>query len=150
MWRNARLSAQNTFVGGVFYGQYKSCYSTPRITEGHNKDHRPDLKQLVFGLNVTADGAVPISHEVYSGNRTDDTIHCGNVDRLRQILRRTDFIYVADSKLCTRKNLAYIANYGGKFVTVLPRTRDEDLPPCGRKDTRSGAASLRGGSSPCQ
>ncbi|MCK4776647.1 MAG: IS1634 family transposase, partial [Candidatus Krumholzibacteria bacterium] len=93
---------------------------------GHSKDHRPDLKQLVFGLNVTADGAVPISHDVFSGNRTDDTIHRGNVDRLRQILRRTDFVYVADSKLATRKNLDHVAKYGGKFVTVLPRTLAED------------------------
>jgi len=110
----------------TFAGMYNSSNREPRITRGVNKDHRPDLKQLVFGLNVTAYGAVPISHEVYSGNRTDDTIHRSNVDRLRQILRRTDFIYVADSKLATRKNLAYVAKYGMKFVTVLPRTRVED------------------------
>jgi transposase len=48
------------------------------------------------------------------------------VDRLREILGREDFIYVADSKLCTRTNLAHVASYGGKFVTVLPRTRKED------------------------
>jgi transposase len=101
-----------------------------------NKDHRPDLKQLVFGLNVTADGAVPISHDVYSGNRTDDTVHRSNVDRLRQILGRSDFIYVADSKLATRKNLAHVAKYGGKFVTVLPRTRTEDIRF--RKSLREG------------
>lgn len=110
----------------TFYGEYKSSYRDPQITHGINKDHRADLKQLVFGLNATADGAVPISHEVYSGNRTDDTIHRNNVDRLRQILGREDFIYVADSKLCTRKNLRHVASYGGKFVTVLPRTRAED------------------------
>jgi transposase len=110
----------------TFHGQYKGSYKEPRITHGINKDHRPDLKQLVFGLNVTADGAVPISHEIYSGNRTDDTVHRSNVDRLRQILGREDFIYVADSKLCTRKNLQHVTLYGGQFVTVLPRTRAED------------------------
>ncbi len=110
----------------TFYGNYKSSYRDPQITHGINKDHRADLKQLVFGLNATADGAVPISHELHSGNRTDDTIHRNNVDRLRQILGREDFIYVADSKLCTRKNLRHVASYGGKFVTVLPRTRAED------------------------
>ncbi len=110
----------------TFSGVYKKSKSSPRITWGHNKDHRPDLKQLVFGLNVTSDGAVPISHDIYSGNRTDDTIHCGNIDKLRQILHRSDFIYVADSKLATRKNLAYVAEYGGRFVTLLPRTRKED------------------------
>lgn len=120
----SRIHHDTTTV--TLQGQYRGSHSEPRITFGVNKDHRPDLKQLVFGLNVTADGAVPISHEVYSGNRTDDTIHRSNVDRLREILGRDDFIYVADSKLCTRKNLKHIASYGGKFVTVLPRTRAED------------------------
>lgn len=110
----------------TFYGQYKGSFREPRITRGINKDHKPHLKQLVFGLNVSADGAVPISHEVYSGNRTDDTVQGSNVDRLREILGRTDFIYVADSKLCTRKNLEHVAHYGGKFVTVLPRSCAED------------------------
>lgn len=121
----------------TFHGQYVGSVDSPRMTQGHNKDHRPDLKQLVFGLNVTADGAVPLSHNVYSGNRTDDTVHRSNVDRLREILGRGDFIYVADSKLCTRKNLKHVAEYGGKFVTVLPRTRREDKQF--RKELRAGA-----------
>ncbi|MEW6755547.1 MAG: DUF4277 domain-containing protein [Candidatus Latescibacterota bacterium] len=33
-----------------------------RIVHGHNKDHRPDLKQLVWSLTVSADGAVPIHY----------------------------------------------------------------------------------------
>jgi transposase len=32
---------------------------TVLVTYGHNKDHRPDLKQLLFVLSVSADGAVP-------------------------------------------------------------------------------------------
>jgi transposase len=120
----------------TFHGQYAESVDPPRMVRGINKDHRPDLKQLVFGLNVTADGAVPLSHEIYSGNRTDDTIHRSNVDRLREILGRDDFIYVADSKLCTRKNLKHVEQYGGKFVTVLPRTRSEDRQF--RKELRKG------------
>lgn len=110
----------------TFHGGYTASLKEPYITYGINKDHRPDLKQLVFGLSVLADGAVPISHEVYSGNRTDDTVHRGNLDYLRQLLGREDFVYVADSKLCTRQNLSHIASFGGKFVTLLPRTRAED------------------------
>ena len=52
----------------TFSGQYATSRVEPRITFGYNKDHRPDLKQLVFGLNVTADGAVPLLHHVWSGN----------------------------------------------------------------------------------
>ena len=120
----------------TFHGRYDTSVRQPRITYGINKDHRPDLKQLVFGLNVTGDGAVPLSHEIFSGNRTDDTVHRSNVDRLRELLGRDDFIYVADSKLCTRKNLNHIESYGGKFVTVLPRTRAEDKRF--RRDLRQG------------
>lgn len=120
----ARIHHDTTTV--TFHGQYAASFAEPRIAQGINKDHRPDLKQLVFGLNVSADGAIPVSHEVYSGNRTDDTIHCGNVDYLRQLIGRDDFIYVADCKLATRKNLQHIDSYGGKFVSVLPGTRAED------------------------
>lgn len=108
-------------------GTYEGSRVEPRITFGYNKDHRPDLKQLVFGLNVTADGAVPLLHHVWSGNRTDDSVHRRNTDDLRQLLGRDDFIYVADGKLCTADNLQAIADYGGKFVTVMPRTRREDV-----------------------
>ncbi len=120
----ARIHHDTTTV--TFHGQYAESFGEPCITRGINKDHRPDLKQLVFGLNVAADGAVPVAHEVYSGNRTDDTIHRGNVDYLRRLLGRDDFIYVADCKLATRKNLEHIDSYGGRFVSVLPRTRSED------------------------
>ncbi len=120
----------------TFHGRYLGSIKEPWITYGMNKDHRPDLKQLVFGLNVTADGAVPVSHQVLSGNRSDDSIHRGNLEQLRELLRRDDFIYVADCKLATRKNLSYIANYGGKFVTVLPRSRAEDRDF--RKQLRQG------------
>jgi transposase len=110
----------------TFHGQYQTSVADPHITHGYNKDHRPDLKQLLFGLSVSSDGAVPLHHQVKSGNRTDDTVHQENLDELRRILGRTDFTYVADSKLCTHDNLKHLAEYGGTFVTVMPRTWGED------------------------
>jgi transposase len=110
----------------TFCGDYRGSVREPRITHGMNKDHRPDLKQLVFGLTVSADGAVPINHQVHNGNRSDDTVHRGNIEELRSLLGRSDFIYVADCKLASSSNLKEIAGHGGKFVTVLARTRNED------------------------
>jgi transposase len=110
----------------TFHGKYESSVSEPKITHGHNKDHRPDLKQLLFGLTCSSDGAVPLHHQVHSGNRTDDSVHQGNLEDLRRILGRDDFTYVADSKLCTLNNLRHIGSYGGTFVTVMPRTWGED------------------------
>jgi hypothetical protein len=34
---------------------------------GHPKDRRPDLKQIQAGIAVSADGAVPVFHQVYDG-----------------------------------------------------------------------------------
>jgi transposase len=98
----------------------------PRITFGYNKDHRPDLKQLVFSITVSADGAVPVHCKTYDGNQTDDQTHIETWSFLRDILGHADFLYVADSKLCTRDNLSHIADRQGRFLTVLPRTRAED------------------------
>jgi len=125
----------------TLFGQYASSQAEPRITHGHNKDHRPDLKQLLFGLNVTSDGAVPLLHHVFSGNRTDDSVHVRNLDLLQALLGREEFIYVADSKLCTKENLQHVAGHGGHFVTVLPRTRKEDV--AFRNQLRLGSPSVR-------
>ena len=42
------------------------------------------------------------------------------------LLGRTDVLYVADSKLCSRAAMGHITGKGGRFVTVLPRSRAED------------------------
>jgi transposase len=99
---------------------------TLAITFGHNKDHRPDLKQLLFILTVTADGGVPLHFRAASGNVTDDQTHCATWDLLCQLTGRRDFLYVADCKLATSENMAYLHQRQGRFVTVLPRTRSED------------------------
>jgi len=76
---------------------------TLAITFGHSKDHRPDLKQLLYLLTVTRDG----------------------------------FLYVADSKLATSDNMRHIDRHGGRFVSVLPRTRAEDAAAGAHKIDRA-------------
>lgn len=92
---------------------------------GYNKDGHPDCKQLVFGLNITEDGHVPLSYEIYDGNTSDSDTHRPNWEALRQQLQKEDFIYLADSKLCSLENLAYISENKGKFITIIPKNRKE-------------------------
>jgi transposase len=96
------------------------------VTWGHNKDHRPDLKQLLYILTVTRDGAVPVQFRVQSGNTTDDRSHRATWEFLCQLTGRRDFLYVADCKLATAENMAHVHQHGGRFLSVLPRTRSED------------------------
>ena len=110
----------------TFYGEYKNIDPEAiKLKYGFNKDHRPDCKQVVFGLNITADGNVPLTFELFDGNRTDDTTHIPNWNDLRDFLEKEDFIYIADSKLCSQENLDHIDKYQGKFITILPKNRLE-------------------------
>ena len=60
------------------------------VTWGHNKDHRPDLKQLLYILTVSGDGAVPVHFRVESGNATDDRSHRETWDLLCKLTGRAD------------------------------------------------------------
>lgn len=121
----------------TFSGAYRSAPDaaanmTPRskpaarIVHGHNKDHRPDLRQLLWVLSVTADGAVPIVHRVVSGNTVDDVTHIPTWEELRSLAGRADFLYVADCKLANREAMDHVDSNGGRFVTIMPRSRRED------------------------
>jgi len=96
-----------------------------RMANGKSKDHRPDLKQLLFSLTISSDGAVPVHYKTYPGNRTDDTTHIETWDSVRNISGRSDFTYVADCKVCTTRQLSYIAANGGHVITVMPDTWKE-------------------------
>ena len=96
------------------------------ITWGYNKDHRPDLKQLLYILTVAKDGAVPLYFQVASSNVAYDQTHRTTWDLLCRLTGSRDFLYVADCKLASTENMAHIHQRQGRFLTVLPRTRSED------------------------
>lgn len=116
-----------------FTGQYRGARGrsmrgkrAPWITYGYSKDKRPDLKQLLFILTTSADGAVPVQFRCEDGNRSDVDTHIETWEALRRVAGKPGFLYVADSKLCVTETMDYIAARKGRFVTVLPRTRGED------------------------
>ena len=116
-----------------FCGQYRGASgrkirgrSAPAITYGHSKAHRPDLKQLLFILTMSAEGNIPVAFRCSDGNTSDSRTHIETWNTLRAVAGRSDFLYVADSKLCSRENMDYIDRAGGRFVTVMPRNRLED------------------------
>jgi transposase len=116
-----------------FCGQYRAARGrrlrgrrAPWITYGHSKDHRPDLKPRLVALTTSADGGVPVHFRCADGQTNDSQTHIETWDALRQVAGRPDFLYVADSKLCTRENMEHIDRQRGRFVTVLPRSRLED------------------------
>src|SRR5210317_1907337 len=119
-----RISNDSTSIKA--FGRYPGKTKTGlELKKGNSKDHRPDLKQLVFSLSIAGDGAVPIHYKCYPGNVTDDKTHIETWNTLRQITGCSDFLYVADSKLCTDEQLSYIVNQGGRVVTIIPEIWNE-------------------------
>jgi len=127
----AELHNDSTTV--KFYGDYEEFdqpqrrrgKTTVAIRQGRSKDHRPDLKQLLYILTVSDDGGVPVYFTTDDGDKHDDETHVPTWDLLRELTGRSDFLYVADCKLASAKNLAHINREGGRFITILPKNRGE-------------------------
>jgi transposase len=107
-------------------GRARAGKPTVAIVHGHSKDHRPDLKQLLWILTAAADEALPLAYRLADGNTNDERTHIETWDVLRELTGRSDFLYVADCKLATGEQMRHIDAHGGRFVTLLPRGRKED------------------------
>lgn len=116
------------------YGDYDlyqdSTQSHPFvITRGFNKDHRPDLKQIIQSL-VCVDRGIPVAAKMIDGNRSDKIVNRNllvDVAKKMKELGQNDPVYVADSALVTEDNLDLLADEekGCRFITRLPRTYNE-------------------------
>ena len=111
----------NDTTSGSVYGQYnKEDAEGINITFGHSKKHRKDLKQFVWSMSVSGDSAFPLFQQAYNGNTADVTTYVEQWMHLVDLLDRSDFLYVADSKLITRDNMAHIIDNDGYFIAPAP------------------------------
>ena len=111
------------------WGDYAMCQADepppgPKVTYGHSKDHRPDLKQFMTEL-LCVERGVPIAGATLDGNSSDKTSNNKMLTRISSIMARCGlgpgaFTYVADSAMVTRKNLEEIGKT--RFVSRLPAT----------------------------
>jgi transposase len=104
------------------YGAYEQASAdgktlpTPLPTYGRTKSGRKNVKQIGMGMNVTADGGVPIGHIPLDGNAAESPVHLDNLRRLAKTLGKTDFLYLGDTKLDTTENLLLVAAGKGFFL----------------------------------
>ena len=115
------------------YGEYTQGDETNtdgvvRITYGHSKDKRPDLKQFLLST-LCVGGDVPILGSVEDGNASDKTLNRGILNQVssRMAALGVDegaFVYMADSAMVTASNLAEIGDRIA-FITRLPATYHE-------------------------
>jgi transposase len=98
----------STFFEGLAEGNVQA-------KRGHSRDHRPDCKQVCIALVVTREG-IPLSYEVFDGNRVDVTTVKEIVDAMEARFGLAGRIWVMDRGMMSRKNLAWLRQSNRRYV----------------------------------
>jgi len=107
------------------YGEYANVFGlgAPVPKHGFSKDHRPDLKQLVYGMSLHSATGMPLCVSILDGNTTDTKANQLHLDRLAGLLPPEDDVtLVADSKLVDKDTIGRVLDAAFHFVSLLPRT----------------------------
>jgi transposase len=89
-----------------------------KARRGYSRDKRPDCKQLVVGLVVNRDG-FPLAHEIFAGNRQDET----TVGRMLDVLAERVGLapgatVVVDRGMAFPENLEEISERGYHYLVA--------------------------------
>jgi transposase len=114
----------------------------PQAQRGHSRDHRPDCKQVCIALVVTREG-VPLSYEVFDGNRVDVTTVEEIVGTMEARFGLADRVWVMDRGMMSRKNIAWLQQTGRKYVLgasrqEVQRWRESIVEESGWQSVRDG------------
>lgn len=109
------------------WGTYDSVTGQPAvlITFGYNKDHRPDLKQVVEGTAVSGDGGVPLISQTHDGNSSDSVLPISYWERLRKLAGKNPFCFIGDCKIASKETLGEMCSQGGLFLAPMAMTPAE-------------------------
>jgi transposase len=106
------------------YGGYDtSDPDYPAPAWGHPKDRRPDLKQIQAGIAVSADGAIPVFHQVYDGGAGEVAQVIDAMHALQELAATPGFLMVGDSKLLSYGNITAMTEAGVSFLAPLAAAR---------------------------
>jgi hypothetical protein len=82
---------------------------------GHSKDYRPHLKQMIVGVIMDQDGR-PVCSEMWPGNTTDVTTLLPVIDRLRQRFAIGRVCVVADRGMISAPTIAGLEERGLEYI----------------------------------
>jgi transposase len=110
------------------FGKYESdapdSTDSIKITFGHAKDGRIDLKRFVLGIVANQHG-LPLFTKAYSGNASDKKSIIEMIQKTQQAINLDDESYwTADSALYTEENIKLLGT-GTRWITRVPATLRE-------------------------
>jgi len=93
---------------------------------GHSKDHRPDLKQMVVGMILDEQGN-PLCSEMWPGNVTDVKTLVPVVDRLKTRFGVGNVCIVADRGMISKETIREIEKRGWKYVLGVRMRKSKEV-----------------------
>lgn len=105
-----------------------SVYHQPkgqgRLSFGHSKDRRPNLRQFKAVLSTLDPAGMPLCSAMVDGQCADDPLYLPTWHRMVEIIGHTDFLAMGDCKMASLETRAQIHRGGGWYLTPLPLTGD--------------------------
>jgi len=89
--------------------------NNPQAKRGYSRDHRPDCKQVCIALVVTREG-IPLSYEVFDGNRVDVTTVETIVTTMEARFGSAERVWVMDRGMVSAKNIAWLKAGGRRYL----------------------------------
>jgi len=108
-----------------------------KAARGYSRDSRPDCKQVCIGLVCTPEG-LPLSFEVFAGNRADVT----TVEEIVQMMEAkygvAERVWVMDRGMVSEENIEFLREKKARYLVGTPKTSCANLRrPCLQR--RAGA-----------
>lgn len=98
-----------------------SCAANPMAKRGHSRDQRPDCKQVCIALVVTREG-LPLSYEVFDGNRVDVTTVEEIVETMEKRFGLAQRIWVMDRGMASQDNIEWLQQTGRRYLLGASRS----------------------------
>ena len=132
------IALENNLLGSLAHldstslsveGEYEkgSEENVIKLTYGHSKDHRPDLKQAIMSLVVSGKGSIPIWMEPQDGNSSDKKTFHETIKKVRAFQKELqgcpEFKWVADSALYDKEKLLKHSDF--LWISRVPETINE-------------------------
>jgi hypothetical protein len=93
---------------------------------GHSKDARPDLHQMVLGVVIDEDGR-PICSEMWPGNTADVTTLIPVVTRLRERFQLNRVCIIADRGMVSANTIATLEANGIEYILGVRERRSVEV-----------------------
>jgi transposase len=97
-----------------------SAEGVAKAKRGYSRDHRPDCKQLVIALVVTAEG-FPLTYEIFDGNKIDSTTLKHIVEAVEGKHGKARRVWVFDRGITTEDNLKWLRERGACYLVGTPK-----------------------------